>query len=636
MSAPAAEIGGVSSLQRLLSIFSMVRYRFFLYAGLLPYLLGSAWGYATSGALDVRIFLSGLGGVVLSVIGVEAFNEYFDSRMGTDRVFNPEDLPPMSSWVLWLGIGAFAAALAVGVYLTLRGGWPIFAFALAGGMAAIFYVAPPIRWAYRGLGELVIALSYGPWMVLGSVYLYTRAAFVGRAHSFAGAGPPHHGTRGSQCHPRFSPGPARWKAQPRCQARPRARGTAVRGACRGGARCCAHRRRLRPVSPATLAALLALPLLVSSARSAIHTFETPRLFVPAIRSIVRCYLAALLLFIGGILLSASTVARMNAQINRLRGPLLVSWQITRDCDLACLHCCTDSAPGKRLPGELTAAEAMKLADDIIRCEVPYVMLCGGEPLVVPHFMDLAESLGRAGVLLKIETNGQRFDAAIAERLARLPVRSVQISLDADTQETYGRQRPGGSLAKVHAACRAARAAGLPLEVTFASTRLNLHEADAVIERARILGAFRFNTGKLMRIGTAARLWGKLEPTAAEYTQFRATLDRQSVRVGSEMELCYSPFEMNEALRQNLTEPPATLLVLPTGWVKVAAALPHICADLRRDTIAEAWAAYRKAWASDAVSAAIRRAIGDESLHAEANLWNSMSTVQVGTKSMERT
>src|SRR5277367_1903421 len=133
MSAPAAQInGGASPLQRLLSIFSMVRYRFFLYAGLLPYLLGSAWAYAAGGALDARIFFSGLGGVVLSVIGVEAFNEYFDSRMGTDRVFNPEDLPPMSRWVLMLGIGAFAAALTVGVYLTLRGGWPIFAFALAG------------------------------------------------------------------------------------------------------------------------------------------------------------------------------------------------------------------------------------------------------------------------------------------------------------------------------------------------------------------------------------------------------------------------------------------------------------------------------------------------------------------------
>jgi hypothetical protein len=149
-----------------------------------------------------------------------------------------------------------------------------------------------------------------------------------------------------------------------------------------------------------------------------------------------------------------------------------------------------------------------------------------------------------------------------------------------------------------------------------------------------LGAFRLNTGKLMRIGTAARLWGKLEPSDTQYRQFRDTLDRESGRVGPEMELCYSPFEMNEALRQTLAEPPATLLVLPTGWVKVAAALPHICADLRRDTIAEAWESYREAWTSAAVCTAMRRAIGDESLHAEANSWNSISAVQVRSKSME--
>ena len=133
------------------------------------------------------------------------------------------------------------------------------------------------------------------------------------------------------------------------------------------------------------------------------------------------------------------------RIDTLSAPLFVSWQLTRDCDLACLHCCTDSAPGKRLPDELDAAEANRLAANIVADGVPYAMLCGGEPLVVPHFFAVAEALGRAGIDLKIETNGQRFDASVAKRLSKLPIRSVQVSLDGDTQEVYARQRPGGSL-----------------------------------------------------------------------------------------------------------------------------------------------------------------------------------------------
>jgi len=260
--------------------------------------------------------------------------------------------------------------------------------------------------------------------------------------------------------------------------------------------------------------------------------------------------------------------------------------------------------------------------------VPYVMLCGGEPLVVPHFFQLAEALGAAGVRLKIETNGQRFDAAIAERLARLPIRSIQISLDGDTQEVYERQRPGGSLAKAHAACRAAREAGLPLEITFAPTRLNLHEAGAVIRRAHELGAFRFNTGKLMRIGTAARLWGRLEPSAADYDAYRRLLDAESGRIGGAMEFCYSPFALEEALEASLEEPPATLLVLPNGWVKVAAALPEICADLRHDKLEEAWANYQSAWRDEAMRARIRQATRDGMQHADANKWRRLAVTRV--------
>jgi MoaA/NifB/PqqE/SkfB family radical SAM enzyme len=160
---------------------------------------------------------------------------------------------------------------------------------------------------------------------------------------------------------------------------------------------------------------------------------------------------------------------------------------------------------------------------------------------------------------------------------------------------------------------------LPLEVTFAPTRLNIHEATAVMGRAREFGAFRFNTGKLMRVGTAARLWSRLEPSDADYRDYRALLEHQR-RIGGAMEFCYSPFTLDEALRASLEEPPATLLVLPNGWVKVAAALPDICADLRCDTLADAWTAFRRAWRDEAIRARVRRTAGSELHHADANNW----------------
>src|SRR3982750_3030008 len=112
-----------SSGWRLLRVLSLVRYRFFLYAGLLPYLLGAAWAYAIAGQFDAPIFWSGFAGVVLAVVGVEAFNESCNARMGTDRIFNPAELPPITIVTFWLGVIAFAGALAVGVYLASRIGW---------------------------------------------------------------------------------------------------------------------------------------------------------------------------------------------------------------------------------------------------------------------------------------------------------------------------------------------------------------------------------------------------------------------------------------------------------------------------------------------------------------------------------
>ena len=321
-------------------------------------------------------------------------------------------------------------------------------------------------------------------------------------------------------------------------------------------------------------------------------------------------------------------------MNGLSSPLFVSWQLTRDCDLACLHCCTESAPGKALPDELSREEAIRLAGDIVACRVPYVMLCGGEPTLAPHFFETAELLGQGGVQLKIETNGQRFGPAQARRLSRLPIRSVQVSLDGATQAVYSGMRPGASLNAALQACRAVREAGLPLEITFAPTRLNIGQADRVLDLALELGAFRFNTGRLMRVGTAARLWDRLEPSASEYAAFFSLLEAKEWEFSERMELCFRPSSLEEALRETAAQPPAALLVLPNGKIKASAALPFLCGDLRTMSLKEAWGAYQAAWKDERVLSAASALLKDPSRTALSNRWIDLAAAK-GPRSPER-
>ncbi|MBI2387299.1 MAG: radical SAM protein [Elusimicrobia bacterium] len=312
------------------------------------------------------------------------------------------------------------------------------------------------------------------------------------------------------------------------------------------------------------------------------------------------------------------------RIEAFSSPTMVTWQLTRDCDLACLHCCTDSAPGKALPGELTREQALKLSAEIVAAGVPYAMIVGGEPTLVPHFAEVCKTLSDGGVLLKIETNGHNFDVNTLKGLA---IRSVQISLDGASQAVYGRQRVNGNLEKAAAACRAVVAAGLPLEVTFAPTTLNVFEAEAVIDLAAELGAFRFNTGQLMRLGTAARLWDKLEPSKDDYAAFLRVLERKERDYAGKMELCYKPFSLAEEMAHRVFQPSGTLLLLPDGRVKVVAPLPFTCADLKSQTFLEAWEAYKSAWADSRVKRALERLAAEPSASAQANQWVALDDLK---------
>ncbi|PKL49817.1 MAG: hypothetical protein CVV39_02420 [Planctomycetes bacterium HGW-Planctomycetes-1] len=161
-----------------MNLIELIRYRFFLFAGLLPFLLGQAVAFNAQRKLNQLRFWLGFGGIFFVLVAVELFNEYFDAKEGGDRVFS-QNQPEIPGWFFKLGILALGLAFVIGLYLTLQTGWPVLLFSFLGFLGAYFYAGPPIRWAYRGFGEIVIGLCYGPFMVLGSYYIQLqRVDFV--------------------------------------------------------------------------------------------------------------------------------------------------------------------------------------------------------------------------------------------------------------------------------------------------------------------------------------------------------------------------------------------------------------------------------------------------------------------------
>jgi MoaA/NifB/PqqE/SkfB family radical SAM enzyme len=287
-------------------------------------------------------------------------------------------------------------------------------------------------------------------------------------------------------------------------------------------------------------------------------------------------------------------------VDEYRAPLFLAWQLTNRCGGRCITCCEESGPDKAWRDELDRDESLELARRIIAFSIPYVAFGGGEPLGARHCWELFELLATGGVALKIETDGTRIDAAAADRLARLGVECIQVSVDGATAATHERVRPGSSFDAAIAAIRRLTARGLAPQLVFAPTRWNLQEIVAAYDLAVELGCSAFVTGPLMRIGRAAADWDRIACEEAEWqAAVRALRTRAQARRAATALSIY-PWDILTEMEQRLASPQAMLLVVPNGKVKLLNALPFAPADLRRDSIEQAWQAYRDAWRSEEV------------------------------------
>jgi len=169
-------------------------------------------------------------------------------------------------------------------------------------------------------------------------------------------------------------------------------------------------------------------------------------------------------------------------------PYLISYAVTRRCNLKCRHCYSDSSE-EPAPGELSTEEAKKQLDDIANWGVRLLIFDGGEPLYRDDFFDIVKYASSKGLRVVIGSNGTLIDTDVARRLRTSGVMAVQISIDGAKAQTHDWFRGvDGSFDKAMNGVRACREAGLPFQFGMTIRRGNLKEIPDMLKLATASGA----------------------------------------------------------------------------------------------------------------------------------------------------
>ncbi len=155
------------------------------------------------------------------------------------------------------------------------------------------------------------------------------------------------------------------------------------------------------------------------------------------------------------------------------GPVVV-WNATKTCNLECVHCYADAEP-KRFAGELSTEEAQRMIEDLASFNVPALLISGGEPLVRPDVLDLAEYATALGVRVTFSTNGTLIDEKKAERIAKIGVTYVGISIDGREERHDHFRGRNGAFRDAIRGIRNCRKAGIRVGIRFTVTQDNLPE-----------------------------------------------------------------------------------------------------------------------------------------------------------------
>ncbi len=156
----------------------------FLSATFIPVLLGILIALR-HGSFDVWLALLTVVGASFAHLAINVTNDIFDTLSGADAAnVNPTQFSGGSRVLLYdlltphqlitVALVLYAGAAAIGLLLVwLTGSLTLLGIGLAGIAVGVAYTAPPLKLVYRGLGEIAVAVGFGPIMLLGAYVVQT-------------------------------------------------------------------------------------------------------------------------------------------------------------------------------------------------------------------------------------------------------------------------------------------------------------------------------------------------------------------------------------------------------------------------------------------------------------------------------
>jgi radical SAM protein len=232
-------------------------------------------------------------------------------------------------------------------------------------------------------------------------------------------------------------------------------------------------------------------------------------------------------------------------------PILVFWETTRACPLACVHC-RASAITEALPGELTKEEGVDLIDQVASFGKPYptLVMTGGDPLKRRDLFELAAHAKERGVQFAVSPAVTELltDGAL-EKIRDVGPSSISVSLDGAFGETHDSIRGvrgtfDSTLERIGAAVKL----GISVQVNTAVMKRNFEELPEIFRLIRKRGVKIWELFFLVQVGRGA---GVDDLTSEEYESV-CNLLYDASHYGLVIRSVEAPFVrrvMNERLRR---------------------------------------------------------------------------------------